>query len=426
MTSLSTLAQTYADRFENAVNTLPGNDNRSIVQLRKAGLDKFLSSDFPNKRVEEWRFTNLGQLIKTNEFTDVEATPPLAMTQSLEFDHEIVFVDGRFSEEKSKLSGLPEGVRISSLSSELGGSMVVSLDESEDRSLYALNTAFMEDGFFIFVDDNVQFEKTLGIRFENSFGKHGRHIRNRIILGDNARLNIVETHTGQGSYLVNPITQIVLSKNAKLTHYKLQNESEAAYHIALTDADIADNATYKNFTFSIGAKLSRNELTTAVNGEEAESHLNGAYLMKGSQHCDNTTLTEHRVPNNSSNQVYKGVLDGKGHGVFQGKIKIFEDAQQVTGDQLSKALLLSDDASVSCKPELEIYADDVKCSHGATSGELDEDALFYMTARGIPEERARKMLIEAFLGDVLELVDDEDVRDYFSSLASEWLSGNQD
>ncbi|MEH6475698.1 MAG: Fe-S cluster assembly protein SufD [Sneathiella sp.] len=424
MKSLSALAQSYIERFDTALETLPGQSSRSITDLRKAGLEKFSQQDFPNKRVEEWRYTNLSALTKGPANEDSSGSPALAAS-SFDADFEIVFIDGIFSENDSRLDKLPQGLSLSSLATELGNGAVFSLNDEEDRSLIALNTAFMQDGFCLHVAENTQINGVLGVTFKSTGTEtHGLHMRNRISLDDGASLTMLERHEGNGSYFSNPVTNISIGNNARLDHYKFQNESVSAFHLALTDVEILKGGIYKNFSFSVGAKISRNELKTVILGSDAESHLDGAYLMRGEQHCDTTTLTEHKVPQNISNQTYKGVLDDRAHGVFQGKIHIAPNAQQVAGDQLSKALLLSDYAGVDCKPELEIYADDVKCSHGATSGELDDDALFYLQARGISESNARKILIEAFLGDVLTSIDNNVVREYFNTQSALWLQNS--
>ena len=421
MKTLSPLAQKYIDRFDSALETLPGAGDRNISTLRKSGLEKFSKLDFPNKRIEEWRFTNLASLTKGAANED-QPTSPALTHDAFKADYEVVFENGVFSKEKSHLDNLPEGVRITSLAEELGGGAVFSLDEDDNRALIALNTAYMQDGLCLHVGDGVEVPGVLAVRFLTKTDEpQNIHIRNRITLGDGAKLTLLEEHEGNGHYFVNPVTMIHLSDGATLNHYKHQNESLAAYHIALTDCELASNATYRNFALTHGARLSRNEMKTSILGANALSKLDGAYLLDGNQHCDTTSLTEHKVSQNVSEQVYKGVLTGKSHGVFQGKIHIFPDAQQVSGDQLSKALLLSDNAQVDCKPELEIYADDVKCSHGATTGELDEDALFYLQARGIPTDQAKKMLVEAFLGDVLLEIENDAIRQYFEALSASWL-----
>ncbi len=426
MTSLTPLAQHYLDRFDEALKSLPGAGDRHVASLRRQGLESFAALDFPTKRIEEWRFTNLAALTKAVA-NETETVPATTQTKgSFSSPHEMVFINGRFSAEESRLDALPDGITILPVSQSLGQGSVLNFDETETRSLIGLNTAFMQDGVSLHVDDGVILDEVLTLIFRNNpSAENGRHIRNLITLGEGASVTLLERHEGTGRYFTNPVTRISLDRNARLQHYKLQQDSKAAFHLALVDCEIASGACYDNFCLSIGGQISRNEMKTTILGEEAESHLNGAYLMRGHQHCDTTTLTEHTVPLNNSSQIYKGVLDDDAHGVFQGKIHIFPDAQQVAGDQLSKALLLSERAAVDCKPELEIYADDVKCSHGATSGELDEDALFYLQSRGIPFEQARKILIEAFLADVLDTVKQDDIRAFFETLSTAWLSGTR-
>lgn len=423
MNSRTPLAQRYVDQFEESLKTLPGADNRSVAAVRRQGLESFAALDFPTKRIEEWRYTNLAALTKpaANEPTEDDA---LAETDAaLETTYEMVFINGAFSAADSRLDALPAGVSLGNLGQTLGSASVITLDDDENRSLVALNTAFMTDGLSLHIDDDVAVPGILGVTYRTTKDAEvGYHSRNLVTLGKNVSLTLMERHEGTGRYFTNPVTRISLAKDAKLQHYKLQNDSQHAFHLALLDCEIATGAKYDNFALSVGGRISRNELKTTILGEGAESHLNGSYLMRGSQHCDTTTLTEHTVPQNISSQIYKGVLDDNAHGVFQGKIHISQDAQQVAGDQLSKALLLSDRAAVDCKPELEIYADDVKCSHGATSGELDEDALFYLQSRGIPAKQARLILIEAFMADVLEVIENEPVRDYFDAVATAWLS----
>ncbi|PHQ69286.1 MAG: Fe-S cluster assembly protein SufD [Sneathiella sp.] len=423
MNTLTPLAQDYLSRFDTAIGSLPGHQSSLVTTARQTARDIFARQDFPNKRVEEWRFTNLASL--TKGIGDDIAEVPSA-SASIETPHVMTFVNGRFDAGKSSLDGLPDGIRLTSLAAELDAGNDSLINNSADhRAVVALNTAFMEDGYVLDVAANITLDQPLRVRFVSASGsvQNARHMRNIIRLGDGSSLTLLEEHTAEDghSYFANPMTDITLEDGANFRHYKLQDENLVAYHLANTDCLLKDNATYENFSLAVGAKLSRNELTTTIVGAGATSILNGAYLMRGQQHSDTTTVTNHLVPENDSRQVYKGVLDDDSRGVFQGKIHIAENAQQVSGDQLSKALLLSDRATMACKPELQIYADDVKCSHGATSGELDEDALFYLQSRGIDAVTARKMLIEAFLADAMDEISDEAVKVYFSGIATAWL-----
>ncbi|MZR30288.1 Fe-S cluster assembly protein SufD [Sneathiella litorea] len=426
MKNLTPLAQTYVDRFSAASGSLPGHNSPAVAALRKSGLARFASLDFPGRKVEEWRFTNLTALTKGIKTTDAPANAALPAAE-FETPHVMTFVNGRFSASESRLDKLPDGIKITSLAAELeaGNSALLGSDTEDNRAVVALNTAFMEDGFVLTADDMVTMETPLLIRFVTKADatENAHHMRNIIRLGEKACVTLLEEHLGADghAYFANPVTDITLKKGARLNHYKLQAESNSAFHLANTDCEVPADAVYENFALSTGARLSRNELETRLSGGKSKSILNGAYLMRGAQHCDTTTVTRHLVPENDSAQIYKGILDDEAQGVFQGKIQIVPDAQQVAGDQLSRALLLSDRASVSVKPELEIHADDVKCSHGASSGELDEDALFYLQSRGIEEKAARKMLIDAFLADVLDEISDEAVRQYFATITARWM-----
>lgn len=426
MKNLTPLAQTYLDRFDTARESLPGHDNPAVVALRESGLARFASLDFPGRKVEEWRFTNLSPLTKGIETTEAPANAALPAAE-FETPHVMTFVNGHFSANESRLDKLPDGVKLSSVAAELdaGNSALLGSDAEDKRAVVALNTAFMEDGFVLMVEDGVSVTEPILIRFLSLLGTgtNAHHMRNVIRLGQNSAITLVEEHAGIDghAYFANPMTNITLAADAKLNHYKYQAESNTAFHLANTDTELAAGAVYENFALTTGARLARNELESRITGSGAVSILNGAYLIRGQQHADTTTITRHLVPENESRQVYKGILDGEAQGVFQGKIQIVPDAQQVNGDQLSRSLLLSDRASVSVKPELEIHADDVKCSHGASSGELDEDALFYLQSRGIDEKSARKMLIDAFLADVLEEISNDGVREYFAKVTARWM-----
>ncbi len=428
MKNLTPLAQTYLDRFDAARDSLPGHGNPAVVSLRESGFARFKALDFPGRKVEEWRFTNLSPLTKGIGTTETAKTDGVPAPE-FKTPHIMTFINGRFSEQESSLGGLPEGVKLTSLAAELdAGNDRLLIDEADDkRAVVALNTAFMEDGFVLTAEEGTSIAEPILIRFVSLPGKgaNAHHMRNVIRLGKTASLTLVEEHVGTDghAYFANPVTDIALEDGARLNHYKLQAESDTAFHLANTDTKLAAGAVYENFALTTGARLARNEMESRIAGAGATSILNGAYLIRGMQHADTTTLTRHLVPENESRQIYKGILDDEAQGVFQGKIQIVPDAQQVSGDQLSRALLLSDRASVAVKPELEIHADDVKCSHGASSGELDEDALFYLQSRGIEEKAARKMLIDAFLADVLEEISDEAVRDYFADVSARWMEG---
>lgn len=418
MTDLSPLGQTYVTQFSERLGALPGAGNFDLQKIRSAGLARFADMDFPTKRVEEWRFTNLNALTKGIDFTPARDSKD---TPAASGDYHLLFHNGLA---QPMTAALPAGIRLSSLAARLEANdktILQALEKISDQPIVALNTAYVNGGYVLEVDEDVVMDTPLKVHFTSDGGAW--HCRNIIRMGKNSRLTLVESYQGEDdAYFANPVGNIDLADGAKLHHYRSQCESINAWHLSHLDVTLAANATYDNFTLTTGAKLSRNQIHSLITGDGALSRLNGAYMLKGDQHSDTTTLTDHAVSNNESAQIYKGVLDGKSHGVFQGKILIRPDSQAINGDQLSKALLLSDDAAISCKPELEIHADDVKCSHGATSGEIDETALFYLQSRGIGEAEARDLLIEAFLADVIEEIAHETVRDQFLTIVNNWLA----
>lgn len=245
--------------------------------------------------------------------------------------------------------------------------------------------------------------------------------RHSIKLARGADVTILTHYTGTGTYALHQHLAIELGDGARLRHYRLQDEARASWHLSHIDCVVGRDAVYDNFTLSLGATLSRNEMHMKLAGLNAEGHLNGAYLLHDTQHADNTSKIDHLLPHGRSNQTYKGVIADRGRGVFQGKIHVHPDAQKTDGYQLNQALLLSDQAEINSKPELEIYADDVKCSHGATVGQLDTKALFYLRSRGIPEDAARGLLVQSFVGGALDLITHDDVRDVFYEKVSAWL-----
>ena len=244
-----------------------------------------------------------------------------------------------------------------------------------------------------------------------------------IAAGAGSRLNLGEQHASLGDleYWSNPVTSMRLGEAAQVRHYKLQEESGRAWQTSLTKARLAADATYENFVVTTGGRYARNEIEVALEGTGASCELGGSFLLSGEQQVDNRLQVDHIAPNGTSRQTYKGVLDEHSHGVFQGKTIVHRDAQKSDGNQLSRALLLSPDAIMDAKPELEIYADDVKCSHGATVGELDDEQMFYLRARGIDEATARGLLVSAFLNEHLNLVSDSSARNLLAAAVSEWL-----
>jgi Fe-S cluster assembly protein SufD len=343
-------------------------------------------------------------------------------------------VDGHFRAELSVVSGLPAGVELLSFADALKtrpdflAEHLGRLATADNLPLVALNTAFLADGAVLNVPRGVVAEQPIEIIYL-TLGAEDRptafHPRTLIVAEEKAEVTVVEHHVGFGgnSTLANHVDEVFVADGATVRHYKVQREGEQAFHLSHTAARVGTNGHYDNFILTTGARLSRNEVRSELAGTDASTHVSGAYMVRGQQHCDTSTFIDHAQPNCTSREVYKGVLDNSARAVFQGKIMVRRDAQKTDGYQINRALLLSDGAEIDSKPELEIYADDVKCSHGATIGELDEDALFYLRARGIEKDAARGLLIGAFLAEAIEEVTDETVREAFQEIASNWMAG---
>ena len=287
--------------------------------------------------------------------------------------------------------------------------------------MVALNTMLAEDGAVLTIPDN----HDAGIVFLVHAGIDGTsaHPRHMIRLGRGARLTLMEMSGGDGSYLHNPVFEIHVADGAVLTHVRTQSESTSAFHLATIYAAVAAGGTYDSFTLNIGGRITRTEIHTLLDGVGAVAHMNGAQLLTGSQHADFTSVVRHAAPKGTSRQTVKNVLAGQSRGVFQGRIEVARGAQGTDGYQMNRALLLSPDAEIDTKPELEIFADDVKCSHGATVGELDAEQLFYLRSRGIPDQEARSILVRAFLAEALDPVTNDTARGLLEDAVTRWWEG---
>jgi Fe-S cluster assembly protein SufD len=336
------------------------------------------------------------------------------VTFGREAGNRLVFVNGRLRDDLSSLRQLSRGIELLGLAEALESRpqlVEAHLGRAPglaNHPFAALNAAFAADGYVLHIAPEARSEAPIEILWIGSGADKPPvyHPRNLVVLGKGAHATVIEHHVGLciGAYFSDSITEIALGEGAVLRHCKVQDESREAFHIAATGAALADGAHYDSFVFSAGARLARNEIHVSLAGRRAHCRLNGAYLGRGEQVVDHTTVIDHVSPETSSRELYKGVLDGRARGVFQGRIAVRADAQKADGQQMNRALLLSDKAEINSKPELEISADDVKCSHGATAGELDDLSLFYLRSRGIPEAEARRLLVEAFLAEVIDAV----------------------
>ncbi|HCX68220.1 MAG TPA: Fe-S cluster assembly protein SufD, partial [Rhodobiaceae bacterium] len=294
-------------------------------------------------------------------------------------------------------------------------------DARQAEDIVDLNTALMSDGACLRIRKGVKLDKPLHLFFLGA-DAGASHTRNLILLENEAEATIFETHMGEVASFADIVTDVALGEGAKLNHVKLQDESSEAIHLSTMRTRLAASSKLSSFTLTLGCGVSRGQNFVLFSGEGAEANVDGAYALKGKQHLDQFCVIDHAVPGCTSHTLFKGVLDGASEGVFQGKVVVRPQAQKTDGRQMTHALLLSRDAAMNAKPELEIYADDVQCAHGSTVGELSKDAIFYLRSRGIPEAEARRLLVLAFLDETLELAPHEDARDALKLLVSDWFS----
>lgn len=398
-----------------------------LAAARDEGMTRFKELGFPTPKQEEWKYTKLRPL----EDTQFRAGRPedgkvaLAKVPHLLQDDQIaarlVFLNGRCQSHLSVINDLPDGVTLECVHDTLArepewveAQFNANLDGT-DEAVRSLNIAMMDSGFVFRVEKGVVLEKPVEVVYIGGLTDEpvAYFPRNMIVVEEGAQATLVKHHAGlgAGAYFANTATSVEVGNGANFKHYKLQNESIDATHLSSVGVTVGRDATYESFNLSIGGRLSRNEVSVSMNGEGGFAGVNGAYMMKAREHVDTTTRIDHTVPNTSCREVFKGVLDDEARAVFQGKIVVHKDAQKTDGHQLSNALLLSDGAEMDAKPELEIYADDVKCSHGALMGQLDESSLFYLRSRGVPEAQARNMLIQSFLGEAVDEITHDEVRE---------------
>ena len=408
----------FQTAFEDMEKRLNGGAISAVHRLRRAALAHVESAGFPTTREEEWRFTNIAPIART-EFRMSFEPPDRSVTPDelsrwrfgTLHAHQLVFVNGQFSPALSSIRALPAGVRAGSLAEALRRDPALvekhlaRLVKPEENAFTALNTAFLQDGAFLFVPDGVAIPDPVHLIFfaADGTGPFAAHPRNLFLIGRDSRVSIVETYAsrGGGTYLTNAVSEIVIGENAVMEHDKLQSESLSAYHVGSTHIRMGRNSALASNSIALGGAIVRNNVSVVLGAEGIECTLNGLSLSTGQQLIDNHTTIDHASPHCASHELYKAILDGASHGVFNGKIYVRKDAQKTDAKQTNKSLLLSAGATIDTKPQLEIFADDVKCTHGATVGQLDEEQVFYLRSRGIGATEARDLLTFAFAGDII-------------------------
>jgi Fe-S cluster assembly protein SufD len=420
--AVQTGAAGFLARYQGLKDHLPGARLAWLAALRADAAAHVAARGFPTRRVEAWKYTDLSPVAQAGFAEPLTAVAGALTLPKPRAAAHAVFVDGRLRADLSALNGL--GYRVASLAQhlpELEGRLGA-LAPLAEHPMSALNTLMFEDGLLLDVPAGVDAGhlELLSIAVDpgRPFAFHPRHL---IRLGAGAKLTLLETAMGgSAQYLHNPVFEIDLAEGAVLTHGRAQQEGEGAFHLSMIYARIAAEARYDTMAVSAGARLTRMEIHAALTGPKASCHMNSAQLAAGRAVVDTTTALDHAAPDCASRQTCKTVLAGQSRGVFQGKILVRREAQKTDGYQMNQALLLSEEAEMDSKPQLEIYADDVKCSHGATIGALDADSLFYLRSRGVPADQARSMLVQAFLHEAFEGLEDDMLREALTEAVDGW------
>ncbi len=412
--------QRYLASFEAFEKSLNGEASSQVHAIRRAALARFAELGFPTTRDEEWKYTDVSELVRVPfriagrpsrrgpSRADIELLLGFAPGSTL------VWVDGYFSEELSSAGALPPGVRVESMASAVKrdpGSITGHLARYaayDANAFTALSTAFFQDGALISIPEGAALTVPIHLLYVSTSSEAPALAspRNLFLIGRNSQASIVESHCAlaPGERFTNGVTEIVVGENSGLEYHQILDGGARGYHIGSTHVLQERSSTFASHGISLGGALIRNNITAVLNGEGAECTLNGLYCSTGREHVDNHTVIDHAKPHCNSHELYKGILDGRSSGVFNGKILVRKDAQKTDAKQTNKNLVLSDDARIDTKPQLEIFASDVKCTHGATIGQLDDEALFYLRSRGIGAESARDILIGAFAGDVVDRI----------------------
>ncbi|MEW6454304.1 MAG: Fe-S cluster assembly protein SufD [Pseudomonadota bacterium] len=417
-----------ADAYTAAKAKLPG-----IAALRESAFRKFEVDGLPNRRVEEWKYTDLRALMR--EAMPVAGAPDAAgkvfakSAGKIIGDMEarrIVFVDGAFVPELSDLADLSKGLTIRPMAEALTRDDLLiakHLGKLADGDIaVALNTALMRDGALIHVAAGATVDKPIHLIFVAGQDKPASiFTRSLVVIEKDARAMLIESHEGGRDHQINAALDLVVGDNAHVDHIKIAANGEGVVHVSSMMATIGAHARFNDFSFNIGGAVVRNQLFLSFDGVETVANIRGASLLKGKQHADNTLVADHKKGGCLVREVFKSVLDDESRGVFQGKIIVRQHAQKTDAKMMTRALLLSEDAEADNKPELEIFADDVQCGHGATSGALDEELRFYLMARGIPEKEAEALLVQAFVGEAVEGIEHAGLRDALMDNVVAWL-----
>ena len=405
----------YQTAFHSVSPTVPW-----LELVRSSAMDRFEQLGFPSIREEDWKYTNLAALAKENFVPAIQDSAVRDVSQFAYPETEgahLVVVNGFVREDLSQTSGLGDVVAVDLFSAAADARYNKIIRKYLARNagyhnngLTALNTAFLQSGVFLWIPKNVKVERPLQITFVAEGGQSASFPRLLVVAEENSSANLIESFIGEGRYFTNAIVEVVVKDGAHFEHYRLQRESKDAFHVSTTSAELGRASRYNTTSINLGAQLSRHDISVVMDHEGAETSVDGLYVVDSNQHTDTHSVIDHKQPHCSSHQLYKGILDGNGRAVFNGKIYVREGAQKTDAMQTNKNLLLSDKARVDTKPQLEIYADDVKCAHGAAVGQIDPEELFYLETRGIGPELGRKLLTYGFAEEVIAKIKIESIR----------------
>ena len=423
----------FVDEF-GRLEHLRGFEPAWLRGIRRDAFERARETGLPTSRDEEWRFTSVAPIAAL----PFSAAPHAAVDEAWVRSHsladgsaaELVFVDGRYVPHLSRVNGLPRGVEARSLARILdadGALIGPHLARTAAGPVFAaLNTSLFEDGAFIRLSPDTVVASPISLLFISTLPDRMAMVHPRMFVaaGPGSQAQIVERYISvhHGAGLTNAFTQFLIADRAVVDHYRLQDESLYAIHIGAVEARLDRGGAFTSSSFTIGGALVRNDVTAILGGEGGECTLNGLYLAAGDQLVDNHTLIDHTAPRCTSHEIYRGILDETAHAVFNGKIIVRQDAQKTDARQTNRALLLSEAAHINTKPQLEIFADDVKCTHGAAVGQLDDESMFYLQARGIGRQAARGMLIRAFAGEIVDRVKLSDLRARLKVMLDAWLT----
>jgi Fe-S cluster assembly protein SufD len=411
---------------------------QSLPELRKEAFQTFQQLGLPGPKAEEYKDTPIARVLQKNFTFQPSRTPGKINPQEFLISgldaNIIVFVNGFFSKEHSRIVSPDAEISISPLKDALADKnpeVLKHLGKYADfktDALVAWNTAAWSEGIFIQIKNNKVVDKPVVLHYihDSSTEEVSTINRNLIVAGTNSKFTVIEKYdsVGKTNHFSNTVTEAVVSENAEVNFYSLQNDLGNGYQYSLTQFYQANHSRVNTFTFTLNGKLVRNNLQLALDGEGIESHMFGLYLLDNDTLADNHTVVDHKKANSFSNELYKGIMDGSSKGVFNGKIYVRPNAQKTNAFQANRNILLTDKATINTKPQLEIWADDVKCSHGCTTGQLDEEAMFYLQTRGISKESARAMMLYAFAGEILDHVNHAELKEYIDQLISERLHKN--